>query len=75
MYLDAILLPLLTPSVLYRNYLSSVLLQELFLTWDQDDVSMRAKVFFFFFVIALSTVDLPYLQEICVCFTKNNQYE
>lgn len=64
MYPDSILLPL-TPSVLFRNYLSSVLLQEIFLTWDQDDVSMRTKVFFFF-VIALSTVDLPYFHEICV---------
>lgn len=26
-----------------RNYLSSVLIQEIFLTWDHDDVSMRAK--------------------------------
>ncbi|PIA57582.1 hypothetical protein AQUCO_00600356v1 [Aquilegia coerulea] len=26
-----------------RNYLSSVLIQELFLTWDHDDVSQRAK--------------------------------
>ncbi|KAK3034892.1 hypothetical protein RJ639_033255, partial [Escallonia herrerae] len=26
-----------------RNYLSSVLLQELFLTWDHDDLSQRAK--------------------------------
>lgn len=27
-----------------RNYLSSVLIQELFLTWDHDDLSQRAKV-------------------------------
>ena len=27
-----------------RNYLSSVLIQEIFLTWDHDDLSMRAKV-------------------------------
>lgn len=26
-----------------RNYLSSVLIQELFLTWDHDDLSQRAK--------------------------------
>lgn len=26
-----------------RNYLSSVLIQELFLTWDHDDLSLRAK--------------------------------
>ncbi|XP_022885410.1 guanine nucleotide exchange factor SPIKE 1 [Olea europaea var. sylvestris] len=26
-----------------RNYLSSVLIQEIFLTWDHDDLSMRAK--------------------------------
>ncbi|KAL2461813.1 Guanine nucleotide exchange factor SPIKE 1 [Abeliophyllum distichum] len=26
-----------------RNYLSSVLVQEIFLTWDHDDLSMRAK--------------------------------
>lgn len=26
-----------------RNYLSSVLIQELFLTWDHDDVAQRAK--------------------------------
>ncbi|KAL5730695.1 MAP kinase Spk1 [Ranunculus cassubicifolius] len=26
-----------------RNYLSSVLIQELFLTWDHDDVTQRAK--------------------------------
>ncbi|GAA0149942.1 guanyl-nucleotide exchange factor [Lithospermum erythrorhizon] len=26
-----------------RNYLSSVLIQEIFLTWDHEDVSMRAK--------------------------------
>lgn len=29
---------------LCRNYLSSVLIQEIFLTWDHDDLSMRAKV-------------------------------
>ncbi|XP_075109550.1 guanine nucleotide exchange factor SPIKE 1 isoform X3 [Nicotiana tabacum] len=26
-----------------RNYLSSILIQEIFLTWDHDDLSMRAK--------------------------------
>ncbi|KAM3684141.1 hypothetical protein ACB098_11G022000 [Castanea mollissima] len=26
-----------------RNYLSSVLIQEIFLTWDHDDLSLRAK--------------------------------
>lgn len=29
-----------------RNYLSSVLIQELFLTWDHDDLSLRAKASF-----------------------------
>jgi hypothetical protein len=28
----------------YRNYLSSVLIQEIFLTLDHDDLSQRAKV-------------------------------
>ncbi|KAJ0027879.1 hypothetical protein Pint_36535 [Pistacia integerrima] len=28
---------------MFRNYLSSVLIQELFLTWDHDDLSQRAK--------------------------------
>ncbi|KAB1216896.1 Dedicator of cytokinesis protein 8 [Morella rubra] len=29
--------------LLHLNYLSSVLIQELFLTWDHDDLSLRAK--------------------------------
>lgn len=31
-------------SLFYRNYLSSVLIQEIFLTLDHDDLSQRAKV-------------------------------
>lgn len=34
----------LSSSSYCRNYLSSVLIQELFLTWDHDDLSQRSKV-------------------------------
>lgn len=30
---------------LFRNYLASVLMQEVFMTWDHEDLNQRAKVF------------------------------
>lgn len=61
-----------------RNYLSSVLIQELFLTWDHDDLSLRAKASFqsiiFFLLIrndkfVVDNLRWPYLWKRMLVYT------
>lgn len=48
----------------YRNYLSSVLIQELFVTWDHEDLSLRAKVS----LVGIEYLDFLLPPESCIIY-------